>query len=127
MSQKVLKSIRNIVVEEVTKYLDSMITESLMEAEKEPETKEISSAQRKTKERIDKANKRDGSKVGATTAQDVRNFLNDPTVNVSDVMVQATGLSPTSASSLGSKIANGTRPVKAKLAQTVHRIQNKLG
>lgn len=89
--------------------------------------RKLSDAQRKAKERIDRANKRDGKKVGNNIAQGVRDFLNDPAVNVSDVMVQATGLAPTSASSLGAKIAKGERPVKAKLAQTVHKIQNQIG
>lgn len=129
-----LKSINTIVLEEMDKYL-TMITESLFEDEEnksegnkeEMPLSKMSDKQRQTKARIDKANRRDGQKVGNNVSQEVRDFLNDPAVNVSDVMVQATGLSPTSASSLGAKIAKGERPVKAKLAQTVHKIQNQLG
>lgn len=128
------QSIKDIVVEEINKYFSSqMLSESLFETESEEDKKDVkstekmSAAQRKAKERIEKANKRDGKEVGSNVASDVREFLNDPSVNVSDVMVQATGLAPTSASSLGAKIAKGERPVKAKLAQTVHQIQNKLG
>lgn len=91
--------------------------------EKKKSKKPMSDKQRATEKRIKRANARDGKKVGSTIAQSVRDFLNDPSVNVSDVMVKATGLAPTSASSLGSKIAKGKRPVKAKLAQTVHSIQ----
>lgn len=129
MSSKNTKSIREIVLEEMDKYITSCLNESLYE-EDEQETsspKQMTIAQRKAKERIDKANRRDGQQVGKNVSKEVRDFLNDPSVNVSDVMVQATGLAPTSASSLGAKIAKGDRPVKAKLAQTVHRIQNQLG
>lgn len=123
-----LKSIKTIVLEEMNKYIHNIINESLYEDDSDNDSqKKISDKQRKAQERIDRANKRDGQKMGTNVSQEVRDFLNDPTVNVSDVMVQATGLAPTSASSLGAKIAKGERPVKAKLAQTVHQIQNQLG
>lgn len=125
-----LKSIKTIVLEEMDRYIHNIINESLFEdesTENDVRHERISDKQRNAKERIEKANKRDGQKVGNNVSQEVRDFLNDPAVNVSDVMVQATGLSPTSASSLGAKIAKGERPVKAKLAQTVHQIQNQLG
>ena len=125
-----LKSINQIVLEEMDRYIQNIINESLYEndsTEKKSQSKPISDKQRKTKERIEKANKRDGQKVGSNVSQEVRDFLNDPAVNVSDVIEKATGLAPTSASSLGAKIAKGERPVKAKLAQTVHQIQSQLG
>ena len=149
MSQyKTKKHINDIVVEEINKFFfKNMVNESFFNEEEDSEKKKkkdskkkkkkdskekeesskMSASQRKAKERIAKAAKRDGKEVGNNVAKNVRDFLNDPTVNVSEVMVQATGLEPTSASSLGAKIAKGDRPVKQKLAQVVHNIQNQIG
>lgn len=140
-----MKHLEEIVLEEINKFLHEMtLNESLIgendleEARKKKKKrkkkskqnskkkKPLSDKQRAAEKRIKHANARDGKKVSSVAAQNVRDFLNDPSVNVSDVMVQATGLAPTSASSLGSKIAKGKRPVKAKLAQTVHNIQAQL-
>ena len=131
MSQyKTKKHINEIVVEEINKFFfKNMVNESFFNEEDdsdERKTSKLSDSQRKAKERIAKAAKRDGKEVGSNVAKNVRDFLNDPTVNVSEVMVQATGLEPTSASSLGAKIAKGDRPVKQKLAQVVHNIQNQM-
>ena len=127
MTSQNTKSINEIVVEEINRYFSAQLMSEGLFQEKEDEENELSRGQRRTKERIEKAAKRDGKEVGRNVAASVRNFLKDPAVNVSEVMVQATGLSPTSASSLGAKIAKGERPVKQKLAQVVHNIQNEIG
>ena len=126
MAQHSKKSIREIVIEEINRYFASqMMNESLDEAKSKKSGN--SKKYHQTKKRIERAKKRDGKKVDSTTAQSVRDFLNDPSVNVSEIMVQATGLAPTSASSLGSKIAKGKRPVRQRLAQTIHKVQNEIG
>lgn len=110
------------------KYIHNIITESLFEdddSEKKPKH-EMSAKQRETLAKIEHAEERDGKEVGDNESQEVRNFFKNPAVNVSEIMVQATGLSPTSASSLGSKIAKGERPVKQSVAQVVHQMQNQL-
>lgn len=91
-----------------------------------PQEKHTSEYSKMIQRRKEKANRRDGKEVSSSEAAQVRDFLNDPSVNVSEVMVQATGLAPTSASSLGAKIAKGKRPVKNKLSQVVKRIQNNI-
>ena len=73
-------------------------------------------------ERTEKAHKREGEKINTADSGKVRKFLNNPYINVSKVIEDATGLEPTSASSEGSKFASGERPITQNLEDTVNKI-----
>ena len=73
-------------------------------------------------ERTEKAHKREGEKINTADSGKVKKFLNNPYINVSKVIEDATGLEPTSASSEGSKFASGERPITQNLQNTVNRI-----
>lgn len=127
--------IEKVVLEELNKFMmcesqgisyGTIAEKDNSDSSKKHKKKKSSKTKDMFHKRKEKSDRRDGKEVSSTDAEMVRDFLNDPTVNVSDVMVRATRLADKSASSLGAKIAKGDRPVKAKLAHVVRQIQNKL-
>ena len=97
---------------------DTIITEVINKVIKEAEMQSVEDFE----ERTEKAHKREGEKINTADSGKVKKFLNNPYINVSKVIEDATGLEPTSASSEGSKFASGERPITQNLQNTVNRI-----
>ena len=108
----------NLKIYEHSDKTDSIISEVINKFLNEADMQSVEDFE----ERTEKAHKREGEKINTADSGKVRKFLNNPYINVSKVIEDATGLEPTSASSEGSKFASGERPITQNLEDTVNKI-----